>query len=135
MKKQRIQISNAAFFGVDAIVMIVVVISTLYPFIYMVMRSFSSGSTFGEVLLWPSKPTTIAYRMMIEKVNFFDGAVISVLRSTICPVCTIVCIYMAGFSLAKENLVGRKFFSRFITCSMYFSAGLLPAYMNMSVPW
>lgn len=48
MKKQRIQISNAVFFGVDAIVMIVVVISTLYPFIYMVMRSFSSGSTFGK---------------------------------------------------------------------------------------
>ena len=38
---------------------------------------------------------------------------------------------MAGFSLAKEDLIGRKFLSRFITFSMYFSAGLLPAYMNM----
>lgn len=131
MKKQKTQVSDVLFFGVDAIVMAVVVISTIYPFIYMVMRSFSSGSTFGKILLWPSEPTTIAYRMMIEKVNFFDGAVISILRSTICPVCTILCIYMAGFSLAKEDLIGRKFLSRFITFSMYFSAGLLPAYMNM----
>ena len=131
MIKEKRTVGNVLFHCVNALIMGIVLFTTLYPFIYMVMRSFSSGSTYGKFLLWPSGFTTVAYRMMILKVSFFDGALVSVARSTICPVCTILCIYMAAYSLSKENLIGRKVLSRVITFSMYFSAGLLPAYLNM----
>ena len=130
MIRQKKTFASVLFTCANTLIMTLILILMVYPFIYMVMRSFSSGSTFGKILLWPSEPTTIAYEMMYKKVKFFDGASVSVLRSTIGPVATILSTYMAAYAISREHLPGRKFFSRFITFSMYFSAGLLPAYLN-----
>lgn len=132
MIREKRTISGILFDCINGLLMAAIIIMTLYPFIYMVMRSFSSGSVYGKILLWPSEPTLVSYEMMFEKVNFFSGIKVSLLRSTICPVCTILTIFMAAYSLSKEDLIGRKVLSRFISFSMYFSAGLLPTYMNIS---
>ena len=132
MIREKRTVAGTLFNCANGLIMAVVIIMMLYPFIYMVMRSFSSGSTFGKILLWPSDPTLVAYDMMFKKVNFFSGAKVSLLRSTLCPAATILTIFMAAYSLSKEDLMGRKVLSRIITFSMYFSAGLLPAYLNMS---
>jgi len=132
MVRQKKFLADGLFITINALIMAVVVTMTVYPFIYIVMRSFSSGSTFGKILLWPIDFTTVNYKVMVIRVNFLSGSVISILRSTTTPVCTLICIYMAAFSLSHNDLVARKFISRFITFSMYFSAGLLPVYLNMS---
>ena len=124
--------NEIAFRVGNTLIMTLVSIVTFYPFIYMLMLSFSGGDTFGRILLWPSGFTTVAYQIMINKLKFMDGMAVSAARSLLGPVLTIFIIYMGAYALSHQRLVFHKFFSRFVVFAMYFSAGLLPVYMNIS---
>ena len=129
---RKIDIGDIIFRIVLALIVGFVLIITVYPFIYMVMLSFSSGGTYGKVLLWTSNFTTTAYDLMINKVKFLSGAKVSLARSILGPICTLFVIYMGAYVLAYKRVMGHRFFSRFVVFSMYFSAGLLPVYLNVS---
>jgi putative aldouronate transport system permease protein len=111
--------------------MFFIVLATFYPFYYMLMLSLSGGETYAKVLLVPSGPTISAYDLMINNIKFFESAFISFLRILVGPVLTITVSYFGAYVLARRDLVFRKFLSRFIVFAMYFSAGLLPVYLNM----
>lgn len=108
-----------------------VTIVCFYPFVYMLMVSFSGGDLYGKALIMPVNFTTIAYRMISEKLDFFSAIWVSAGRSIIGPVITTTVGFMAAYVLAQQRLVGRKVLSRLIVFSMYFSAGLLPTYLNI----
>lgn len=126
------RLSESIFRIVLGIVMVLVLFVTMYPFIYMLMLSLSSGITYGKMLFWPQGFTVIAYELMISKVKFLDSAMVSVIRATVGPVCTVLVIFMSAFALSQNRLIARKLFSRYVVFSMYFSAGLLPVYLNIS---
>ena len=130
--KKKMDIGEIVFKVVSTLLVVFVLVLTVYPFIYMVMLSLSSGGTYGKLLLWPSNFSTTAYNLMINKVKFLDGAKISFARALLGPICTLVVIYMCAYVLAYKRVMGHKFFSRFIVFSMYFSAGMLPVYLNIS---
>ena len=130
--KKKVDIGEIVFRFVMIILITTVLITTVYPFIYMVMLSFSSGGTYGKLLLWPSNFSTVAYSLMINKVKFLSGARVSFARSILGPICTLLIIYMGGYVLAYKRVMGHKFFSKYVVFSMYFSAGMLPAYLNIS---
>jgi putative aldouronate transport system permease protein len=110
--------------------MIIILILTLYPFIYVVLYSFSDSSkAFGRFLFFPLGINVDAYRMIFNSTNVLNGLLISVLRSVIGPVCTILVIYMGAYALSKKELVARKFFLRFILITMYFTPGIIPIYI------
>lgn len=120
------------FRAILGIVMTLVLFITMYPFVYMLMLSLSSGIVYGKMLLWPQGFSLVAYHLMITKVKFLDSAVVSIIRATLGPACTILVIFMGAFSLSQNRLIARKLFSRYVVFSMYFSAGLLPVYLNIS---
>ena len=132
MSKKKIEIGEIVFHVVSTVLIIAVLIMTVYPFIYMVMLSLSSGGTYGKALLWPSNFSLTAYDLMINKVKFLSGAKISLSRAIFGPLCTLVVIYMGAYVLSFRRVMGHKFFNRFVVFSMYFSAGLLPVYLNIS---
>ena len=126
------KVYDALFEIGNSFIMLIVSIVSFYPFVYMVMLSFSSGNVFGKALLWPQNFNIIPYQMLITKVDFFSGFPVSILRSTIGPLLTIFVSFMAAYALSRDDLLFRKQISRIIVFSMYFSAGLLPVYMNMA---
>lgn len=130
-RRKSIYFGNLIFDIFAFVVMFSVFVCTFYPFIYMIMRSFSSGNVYGKVLIWPYNFTPLTYQILFEKVDFMISLPISILRSTLGPVCTLVISYMCAYALAHRDLIGRKLISRFIVFAMYFSAGLLPSYLNI----
>lgn len=129
---KRTSFGDSVFDAVNALFMIFVSIVTFYPFYYLVMLSFSGSNTYGKFLLVPKDFSVDAYVAMTVRINYFSGLTVSIARSIIGPVCTLFIIFMCAYILAKPDLVARKFFSRYIVFSMYFSAGLLPVYINIS---
>lgn len=129
--KRKIGGGEIFFHALLVIIMLFVTLVCLYPFIYMLMLSFSSGDIYGKALLMPIGFTTAAYEMITTKLDFFSNIWVSVLRSVVGPVLTTFIGFMAAYVLAKEDLIGRKFLSRLIVFSMYFSAGMLPVYLNI----
>ena len=112
-------------------VMVFVTIVCFYPFLYMLMLSFSSGDVYGKALLVPVGFSTAAYQMIATELDFFSNIWVSVLRSVVGPILTTFIGFMAAYVLAKSDLIGKKVLSRFIVFSMYFSAGMLPVYLNI----
>jgi putative aldouronate transport system permease protein len=128
---RRLTPNDAIFYFFNSFIMIFVAAVMFYPFYYMLMLSFSSGDTFAKVLLMPHKPSTLAYELMIYKIRFLDGLKISISRSLLGPVLTLTVTYFGAFALSHKDLLFRKFFARYIVFAMYFSAGMLPGYINM----
>lgn len=130
--KSKSGVGEIIFRLVQILLVAIVLVLTVYPFIYMVTLSFSSGGVYGKVLLWPQNFTTVAYKLMINKVKFLDGAKVSFGRAILGPICTLCVIYMGAYVLAHKRVMGHKFFSKFIVFSMYFSAGMLPVFLNIN---
>ena len=120
-----------AFSILLVVIMLFVVIVCFYPFVYMVMLSLSSGDVYGKALMWPVNFSSLAYSMIADKLDFFSNIWVSVLRSVMGPVLTTLIGFMAAYVLAQDDLIGRKVLSRVIVFSMYFSAGILPVYLNI----
>ncbi|WP_246608917.1 carbohydrate ABC transporter permease [Paenibacillus agaridevorans] len=112
--------------------MLGIIFATFYPFIYMFLLSVSSANTFAKFLVLPLGFSLDAYKTIFTQLNFMDGLKISIARSTIGPICTIVVVFMSAYVLSRDELVYRKFFSRYVIFAMYFTAGILPVYMNIS---
>ena len=115
----------------NTLLMFILGFITFYPFVYMVMLSFSSGSVIGRFLIWPINFDLTPYRMLLNQPNFFSSLRISIMRSLFGPFFTIMVSFMAGYALSKEYLWKRRFFSRFIIFALMFSPGMLPMYLNM----
>ena len=60
-----------------------------------------------------------------------QAALISVGRTVLGTLCTIIGSSFLGFMFTQEKLWHRKFWYRFTVATMYFSAGLIPWYITM----
>lgn len=56
---------------------------------------------------------------------------ISIARTVLGTVCTVMASAFLGFMFTQENMWHRKFWYRFLVITMYFNAGLIPMYMTM----
>lgn len=104
----------------------------LYPIVYVLSASFSRPLFVenGTVTLLPVAPTLDAYREAFQK----EGLGISYLNTVFYTVFGVM-VNMAftttmAYALSKKRLVWRKFFTLFCVFTMWFSAGIIPTYMN-----
>ncbi|MEZ0537066.1 carbohydrate ABC transporter permease [Caldicellulosiruptoraceae bacterium PP1] len=113
--------------------MILVVICTLYPFLNTLAVSFNDAldSVRGGIYLWPRKFTTNNYHMILSKPEIYHSALISVLRAIIGSLTNVLSCLMVAYGISRKDYVFRKFVSRTIVFTMYFSGGLIPAYLLM----
>ena len=109
-----------------------VAIVAFYPFIYIIMVSLSSLTTVGKVLIVPRGFYIESYRILFTELEAGRPLMISIFRSAVGPAGTLAVIYLGAYALAQKKLIFRKFFAIFVVFSMYFTAGLLPVYVNIS---
>ena len=107
----------------------------LYPLYYVVIASFSDPVkliSHDGLLLLPLKDYTLAgYRM-----GFQNKLVMSGYKNTLIVLVVGVCINMiltilGAYVIAQRKLLLRKPLTIFIIVTMYFSGGMIPAYLNV----
>lgn len=103
----------------------------LYPAIYIVSSSFSSGAAVlaGEVWLWPVHPTVTGYLGVFSDnavwTGFFNSAIY-----TVCGTVLSVCLTISmAYPLSRKDLVGRNVWIFMILFALLFSGGLIPLYL------
>ncbi len=104
-----------------------------YPFYYLIINSISANdvSARGAVLFYPIGVHFRNYVQIFTIRNLGNAALISVLRTAIGTVCTVIGSSFLGFMFTQEMMWLRKFWYRFTVATMYFSAGLIPWYLTM----
>ena len=59
-----------------------------------------------------------------------NAAQVSVMRTLVGTVLGVLCTTYMAYFFTKESMWGRKFWYRMVVVTMYFSAGLIPGYLN-----
>lgn len=110
---------------------ILVLIAVLYPLIYVVSSSFSSGSavTNGKVILWPVNPSIQGYKVILGNHSVGTGYYNTVLNSVIGTALGLAFTVMMAYPLARKNLHGRGFLMVLWIIPMFFYGGLIPGYI------
>lgn len=135
--KERLRIrdsrSDKIYYAVINSIMILVLLVVLYPLIYILSSSFSSGNAIldGRVLLWPVEPSLDGYRIVFQYEILIKGYINSILYTLVGTVINVAITIMCAFPLARKNLPYRGFFMFLFTFTMYFSGGMIPTYLQI----
>jgi putative aldouronate transport system permease protein len=129
--KYRVSKNDVIFYIINTLVMLLVVVSTLYPFVNTLAVSFNDGldSLRGGIKLWPRVFTTQNYISIFSTGTLPHAFLISVLKTVIVTVVNIVLTVMLAYTLSRKDFVLRKFITTAFVLTMYFNAGLIPGFL------
>ncbi|MDR0455488.1 MAG: carbohydrate ABC transporter permease [Treponema sp.] len=119
-------IVNYTIFGVFTLLCIL-------PFYYLFINTISDNDLVkrGLIKLIPRGFHLNNYVQVFKLRGLGQAALISVSRTVGGTGLTVLASAFVGYLVTKNDLWGRKFWYRYIIITMYFSAGLVPWYMNM----
>lgn len=104
---------------------------TFYPFWNGLVISFNSGSdtAMGGVTFWPRDFTLENYGIVFQDTRLLNGFKISVLRTVIGTISSILVTSIFAYGMTKSELIGRKYYMIMCIITMYFGGGLIPTFM------
>ena len=133
MKHMKKTTSDIAFNILNYTFFILFTIICVYPFYYILINTISDNtmSANGLIRFLPSGIHLDNYKQILKLGGIGQAALISVLRTVIGTVCTVLASGFLGYMLSQEKMWKRKFCYRFLIATMYFNAGLIPLYLTM----
>ena len=105
----------------------------LYPLIFVVSSSFSSGAAVsaGRVYLWPVEFTMNGYKQVFSYhlvgIGYRNTIFYTIVGTSINLVVTTCCAY----PLARKNLQFKRFYLTLFIITMFVGGGMIPTYINM----
>ncbi|MDR1398394.1 MAG: carbohydrate ABC transporter permease [Treponema sp.] len=119
-------IVNYTFFGLFTIICIL-------PFYYLFINTISNNDLTkrGLITLIPRGFHLNNYMQVFRLRGLGQAAFVSIARTVVGSAATVIGSAFVGYLVTKREMWGRTFWYRYIIVTMYFSAGLVPWYMNM----
>jgi putative aldouronate transport system permease protein len=116
---------------VNAIILTLVVVVTLYPFLNVLARSFSSAAeiTAGHVNLWPKGFNLTTYRDTIKNAEFWVDYRNTVVYTVVATAIALFLTTCYAYVLSKKHLKGRTLLIGIALFTMFFNGGLIPNYV------
>lgn len=120
----------------DFLIMFVLVIlcaTCVVPFWHVLVKSLSGNGAVmrKEVFFWPKEFSLEAYTKVFADQSMVHSMLYSVLVTVIFTALGMIVCTCAAYPLSKKRLKGRGFFTFLLMVPMYFSAGMIPAYLLM----
>ena len=108
-------------------------VTILYPFLFVLARSFSSGdATLSKMTIIPQGMTLANYSTMLQYRYIGTGFRNSVARVLLGGALNLGVCILAAYPLSKRDLPHRTLIMGFIVFTMFFSGGLIPLYLLVS---
>ena len=132
-KKIRRSFGDRIISAVTYVVYAIFAFVCLYPFYYIIINSISANnlSEKGKIIFYPREIHFTNYRNLANIPGLTNAAYISVMRTLIGTVLTVMIAAFLGYMFTRETLWKRKFWYRFVVATMYFNAGVIPWYLTM----
>lgn len=130
-RKVQRPVSERVMMVVITIFMVLFCFCTLYPFINTLAISFNEGpdTLKGGIYFVPRIFTFQNYEEIFSDSSILSAYTITILRTFIGTVFTLMFTGLLAYGLSKKYLRGRKFYMVLCTFAMIFNAGLIPTYM------
>lgn len=135
--------SDKVFYVVIGIVLSLFFLAVLYPCIFVLAASFSSGNAVqaGKVILWPVDFSLEGYRTVFNTITVWIGFRNSLFYTFVGTAINIFITMIAAYCLSRSDVPGRNGVMLFFTFTMFFSGGMIPNYMLVqnihiiNTPW
>ena len=130
--KRKLETSELIFKIISYTLLTMFAICCLYPFLYAVSSSISGRKAveYSEVVLFPKDIQFEAFGKMFSN-NMFWNAYSNTLYITLFgTIWALGYSILGAYALSKKRLLFRKTFNFFLVFTMWFSAGIVPQYLN-----
>ena len=104
-----------------------------YPFYYLLINTISSNTmvNLNKVVLYPIGLHFENYKNVLRLTRLQDAAILTVVRTLIGTFTAVVFQSYAAYIFTKQEMWHRKLWYRLTVSTMYFSAGMIPIYLNI----
>ncbi len=118
---------------INVILLVILCIVTVYPFLNAAALSFNQGmdAARGGIYLWPRVFTFENYKKVFADTAIITAYLITISRTVLGVVTSVLFTGFLGYGLSKKYLVGRRFYTLLCVFPMFFGGGLVPFYMLM----
>jgi multiple sugar transport system permease protein/putative aldouronate transport system permease protein len=106
---------------------------TAYPMILIVSSSFSNRIAVmtGKVILWPVDFSLDGYAAVFKYPDIFTGYINTIFYTTVGTFINIFVTMIAAYPLSRSGWYGKKLLNFIFIFTMFFSGGMIPAYLQV----
>jgi putative aldouronate transport system permease protein len=119
--------------GLIVLLLLLMCISILYPFLYMLAISLNTGSDAarGGVYLWPRSFTWINYEIVLGNEVIRNAYLVTIARTVVGTIGGLAVTLVAAYGLSYKQLPFRNGILTYIIITMLFNGGLVPFYIQL----
>ena len=130
--KRKLEISESIFRILSYVLLTVFALMCLYPFVYAVSASISGRHAveYSEVVLLPKDIQFEAFANMFSNNMFWNSYANTLFLTFYGTLWALGVSILGAYALSKKRLLFRKTFNFFLVFTMWFSAGIVPQYLN-----
>ena len=112
---------------------LVLIILCLFPMLNVLATSLSSKTAINNrwVYLWPVEFTIESYTYTLKDWSIIWSLIYTAILTVISTVVSLLMTILCAYPLTQTNFVGRKVINTIVIFTMYFSAGIIPDYINI----
>jgi len=117
---------------VNVAVLVLLMLTMLFPFVYIFAVSFSTNDELfrNPLLLWPKVWTLESYQYILESVAFPRAMLVTAYVAIVATFFNLLFTSMMGFATTRP-IIGKKVVMFLVLFTMLFSGGLIPSYLLM----
>ncbi|MBW4084284.1 carbohydrate ABC transporter permease [Paenibacillus sp. S150] len=116
----------------NAVIMVLMIILTLYPMLYILFSSLSEGNrliSFNGILLWPQGFSLEGYKAVLNNPVILSGFKNTFFILAVGLVINMTLTSLGAYFLSREGVMLQKPIMFFIVFTMFFQGGLVPFYL------
>ncbi|MDD7741111.1 MAG: carbohydrate ABC transporter permease [Lachnospiraceae bacterium] len=133
-KKMKTSTGDKVFTGVNTLILLLLCAVTLYPIWYVLCASLTSNSylvSHPGLMLWPHEVTTGAYKLAFSHPLLASGYKNILIVLAVSLPLNILLTLFAGYFMASKKVMFKPVLQGLIMFTMFFSGGMIPAYLNI----
>ena len=130
--KRKLEISELIFKVLSYVLLTAFALMCLYPFVYAISASMSGRHAveYSEVVLLPKDIQFEAFANMFSNNMFWNSYANTLFLTFYGTLWALGVSILGAYALSKKRLLFRKTFNFFLVFTMWFSAGIVPQYLN-----
>jgi len=131
MVRNRLTKGDVAFYVIDYFLIFLVILVTLYPFVYIFSASISESGALGrgEVWLFPKGFNLSAYKIVFDDQQVWTSYTNTIWYVVVGTGINMLLTTITAYPLSRKKFSGREKIMMFIAFTMFFSGGLVPSYL------
>ena len=129
--KRKLSKADILFYTFNTIFMVAFVVITLYPILNTLAISFNDGldALRGGIYILPRKFSIKNYVTVLKKDNLLIGAYISVARTVVGTLLSLIACAILAFIVSRKNFIFARQLSLFWVITMYVNGGMIPVFL------